>query len=111
MPGVFLSHSSNDKCMVTKLAADLVTRGVPVWFDSWELETGDSLFQRIFDGIDQSTFLILALSPSSVQSKCVIRELNAALAKENTLGRKVILPIKLADCTIPLAIADRIYAD
>jgi len=111
MPGVFLSHSSADKALVARLASDLVARGIPVWFDSWTLETGDSLYSRIFDGIDQSTFLLIALSPSSVASKWVNRELAAALALEDRLGRKVILPIKIGDCEVPLSIADRLYAD
>lgn len=111
MSGIFLSHSSQDKPFVIRLAADLVMRGLPVWFDSWEMETGDSLFQRIFDGIDESTFLVLALSSNSVESKWVKRELNAALAKEDKLDHKIILPIKISECNIPLAIADRVYAD
>jgi hypothetical protein len=68
MAGVFLSHSSKDKPFVTRLAADLVARGIPVWFDSWELEIGDSLSERIFEGIDESTYLILALSADSTES-------------------------------------------
>jgi TIR domain len=111
MAGVFLSHSSHDKQLILTLAADLVSRGIPVWLDSWEMETGDSLYQRLFDGLDESTFLILALSPHAVVSKWVKKELNAALAKEDKLRRKVILPIKLAECEVPLAIADRLYAD
>jgi hypothetical protein len=111
MPGVFLSHSSKDKAFVGRLAADLVSRGIPVWFDSWELETGDSLYQRIFDGIDDSTFLVLAISPNSNDSKWVGRELTAGLAQEDRIGRTVILPIKIAECLVPLSIADRIYAD
>lgn len=111
MPGVFLSHSSKDKAFVGRLAADLVSRGVPVWLDSWELETGDSLYQRIFDGIDDSSFLVLAISPNSNESKWVGRELTAGLAQEDRIGRTVILPIKIAECLVPLSIADRIYAD
>ena len=111
MSGVFLCHSSCDKSFVTKLASDLTLRGIPVWFDSWEMETGDSLYERIFRGIDNSTFLVLCLSPNSIRSKWVRKELNAALAKEDKLNRHVIMPIRLADCEVPLSIADRIYAD
>jgi hypothetical protein len=111
MSGVFISHSSQDKKFVAKLAVDLTVRGIPVWYDSWEMEVGDKLYDRIFTGIDESTILILALSPASINSKWVVKELNAALAKEDRLGRKVIIPIKIAACDVPLAIADRIYAD
>ena len=111
MAGVFLSHSSVDKAIVSRIAVDLANRGIPIWFASWELETGDSLYDRIFSGIDQTTYLVLVLSPDSVCSRWVGKELNAALAKEHQLGRKVIIPIKIAQCAVPLAIADRLYGD
>ena len=111
MAGVFISHSSRDKVLISRIAVDLALEGIPVWFDSWEMELGDSLYERIFDGIDQSTFLIVALSESSVQSKWVKKELNAALSKEEKLHQKIILPVRVDSCEIPLSISDRIYAD
>jgi TIR domain len=111
MPGVFISHSSLDKQFVSKLARDLAIQGFPVWFDSWELELGDSLYDRIFNGIDETTFLLIAFSPNALQSKWVTKELNAALAKEDRLGRKVILPMKVMPCDVPLSIADRLHVD
>lgn len=111
MSGVFISHSSQDKKFVAKLAVDLTVRGIPVWYDAWEMEAGDKLYDRIFSGIDESTLLVLALSPASITSKWVAKELSAALAKEDHLGRKVIIPIIISDCDVPLAIADRIYAN
>jgi TIR domain len=109
--GVFVSHSSQDKQFVAKLAVDLIGRGIPVWLDTWEMEIGDKLNDRIFEGIDDSTVLIIALSPASIQSQWVGKELKAALTKEAKLGRKVLMPIKIAPCTTPRPIADRVYAD
>lgn len=111
MAGVFLSHSRADKKFISRLAVDLAVRGIPVWFDTWEMEAGDRLYDRVFNGIDESTLLIIALSPDSVKSRWVQKELSAALAKEDKLNRKVIIPIKIAACEAPLSIADRIYAD
>lgn len=75
------------------------------------MEIGDKLNDRIFEGIDDSTVLIIALSPASIQSQWVGKELKAALTKEEKLGRKVLMPIKIAPCTTPRPIADRVYAD
>lgn len=111
MPGVFLSHSWQDKPFVTKLAVDLASRGFPVWFDSWELEAGDSLSKKIYQGIDQSGFLIVVLSESSITSRWVDKELSGALIKEEREGRKFILPLKIDGVLPPLNIADRIFAD
>ncbi len=111
MAGVFISHSSKDKPFVYRLAVDLINRGIPVWLDAWELEVGDSLIDRIYQGIDDSTYFIVILSPTAIESGWVNKELNAGLAKEEQLGRRFILPIKMAECQTPLKIADRVYAD
>lgn len=111
MAGIFISHSSVDKSFVHRLAIDLVVRNMPVWFDTWEMDTGDSLYQKIYEGIEASDYVIVVLSPSSVASRWVQKELAAALTLEERRGRKFILPIRIAECDIPLALGDRLYAD
>jgi hypothetical protein len=111
MAGLFISHSSLDKEFVYKICLDLVNRGFPVWFDSWEISVADSLIDKIFNGLDDSFFLIVVLSKNSVQSKWVSKELNAALAKETELNRKFIIPLKIDDADVPLKLADRIFLD
>ena len=111
LPGIFLSHSSRDKEVATKLASDLTLGGFHVWFDSWEVEIGESIHDRVFSGIDDATFLVLCLSPSSAGSRWVLGELDAALAKEKELGRRVIFPVLLAECELPAVIEGRMLAD
>ena len=48
LSGIFLSHSSRDKGLATKIACDLTLGGFDVWFDTWEVEIGDSLYERVF---------------------------------------------------------------
>ncbi len=109
--GVFLSHSSKDKPFVTRLAIDLLNRGIPVWFDKWEMDAGDSLLGSIADGISDTTRLILVLSNNSIGSSWVKRELMIALEKEERAGGIFLLPVRLDDCEIPLLISGRLYAD
>jgi TIR domain len=109
--GVFLSHSSLDKPFVTRLAIDLLKSGIPVWFDKWEMDTGDSLLESIADGISDTTRLVLVLSKNSIGSSWVKRELRIALEKEERVGGTFLLPVRLDECEIPLLIGDRLYAD
>lgn len=111
MPGVFLSHSSKDKAFVLRLAADLAMRRIPVWLDSWEMSLGDSLYHSIFNGIDQSGFLIAIISQDALESGWVARELRAALRKERASGQKFILPIRISPVALPRSLAGRIFAD
>ncbi len=111
MANVFISHSSHDKPFVRKLAAALLSEGFPVWLDSWELQFGDSLIDKIYEGLEESSFVIVVLSDHAIKSGWVDRELNAALAKEQQAGRTFLIPIKVDSCIPPLKVADRIYAE
>lgn len=110
-PRLFLSHSSLDKPFVGRLASDLKNRGVPVWFDQWELKVGDSLTQKIEDGISGSGWLAVVLSTHSVNSEWVQKELRAAQAKELRDKNIFVLPLVVDDCEIPLFLLDKLYAD
>ncbi len=110
-PTVFLSHSSKDKAFVSRLATDLKSRGVPVWFDQWELKIGDSLTEMIEKGIDASGWLAVVLSKGSASSNWVQKELRAAQARELRDRNVFVLPIVIDDCEIPLFLLDKVYAD
>jgi hypothetical protein len=111
MSNVFLSHSSLDKPFVRRLAAALLSDGFPVWLDSWALELGDSLLDGVYQGIETSGVVLLVVSKASVESGWVSKELNAALVREEQLGRKFLIPIRVDDTPVPLKVADRLYAD
>lgn len=111
MSNIFISHSSHDKPFVRRLATALVSEGFPVWLDSWKLELGDSLLDKIYDGIDASSIVLLVTSKFSHESGWVNRELNAALSKEHATGRKFVIPLKIDCSELPLKISDRLYGD
>ncbi|MFT5892622.1 MAG: hypothetical protein ACI9Y7_002734 [Dokdonia sp.] len=111
MPGIFISHSWKDKDLVNKLTVDLLSRGFPVWLDSWEMSVSDSLIDKIYKAIDESFFLLTILSNSSDKSRWVTKEINAALMKEEELDRKFIIPIKIDECNVPLKLRERIHVD
>src|SRR5688572_13037977 len=92
---LFLSHSSQDKPFAERLAVDLVMRGIQVWYSEWEMKIGDSLVQKISNGIDSSGWLLVVLSKSSIQSEWVRRELNAGLILELERRSVFVLPARI----------------
>lgn len=110
-PGVFISYSSKDSEFVERLANDLSKSVKRVWWDRWEIKVGDSITSKINEGIDRNDYLILVLSPNSVESSWVQKELNAGLMRELQTRNVVVLPILIGDCDIPPLIADKRYAD
>lgn len=111
MPKVFISHSSIDKEFANKLAHDLRERKIDVWYDTWEMKVGDSLTKRIQEGIQESSYLIVVLSPNSVKSHWVEVELRAALNREIESGEIFVLPALWQPCEIPVFLKDKVYAD
>ncbi len=90
---VFISHASEDKDdFVRPLAAALTAMGLKVWFDEWTLTIGDSLRQKIDEGLLASDYGVVILSQSFFAKKWPQAELDGLFAREMQ-GRKVILPI------------------
>jgi hypothetical protein len=107
----FLSHSSKDKAFVRQLAADLARAGIDVWLDEQRILVGDSIAEKIGQGLAQSDFFVIALSENSVGSTWVQKELNNALIQEVERREVTVLPIKLSECEIPPLLRDKKYAD
>jgi len=90
---VFISHASEDKeDFVRPLAAELVRLGLRVWYDEWTLKLGDSLRQKIEDGLVTCEYGIVVLSRHFFAKNWTNAELDGLFAREME-GHKVILPV------------------
>ncbi|MDO7877677.1 toll/interleukin-1 receptor domain-containing protein [Hymenobacter sp. ASUV-10] len=90
---VFISYASEDRAeLAGPLAERLASFGVKVWFDKFELRIGDSLRERIDEGLSQSRYGIVILSPAFFSKHYPVRELNG-LSQLEINGEKVLLPI------------------
>jgi len=108
---VFISHSSWDEEFGDRLAKDLSTRGLPVWYDKLDLQVGDSVPGKINEGLAEAKYFLIVLSPKAVESRWVQEELNAALMRQVASLGTFIIPVLLRDCSIPPLLAHRRYAD
>ena len=108
---IFICHSSKDKKFVEKLSMDLLNSGVDVWFDKWEIKVGDSIIQKINTGILDSSYMGIVLSPSSVKSTWIQKELSVGLIREIENQYVYVLPILYKSCKIPQLLTDKKYAD
>ncbi|MCB1055596.1 MAG: toll/interleukin-1 receptor domain-containing protein [Acidobacteria bacterium] len=110
-PSIFISYNHGDIAFVRRLTVDLQRLGVKVWVDEFEGMVGDSSVTAIESGIAASEYLGVVLSPNSMASSWVRRELEVALADEIKKDRLKVLPLFLQDCTVPLFLSSKIYAD
>jgi TIR domain len=88
----FISHASEDHDLVRDLAERFRKAGLRIWLDQHELRLGDSLSEKIDEGLAASRFGIVVLSPSFVAKRWPRQELNGLMAREEG-GGKVILPV------------------
>ncbi|HEU4884804.1 MAG TPA: toll/interleukin-1 receptor domain-containing protein [Longimicrobium sp.] len=90
---VFISHASEDKETVARpLTQRLMDAGVQVWLDAHTLTLGDSLREKIDEGLAGSRYGVLVLSPSFFAKQWTRKELDGLLAREEAQG-KVVLPV------------------
>ena len=96
-PKVFISHASEDKDrFVMDFATKLMNNGVEAWVDKWEMSPGDSLIDKINQGLDNCDVFIIILSESSVKKPWVREELNTAIINRIDENTKLI-PIIIDD--------------
>jgi hypothetical protein len=90
---IFLSHASEDDESVARpLTAALRRAGARVWLDEQELTVGDSLSEKIDEGLARSQFGAVILSPAFFAKHWPKKELAGLRAREEE-GQKVILPV------------------
>jgi hypothetical protein len=112
----FISHASEDKDeVVVPLATALHGAGLKIWLDQQVLRLGDSLREKIDEGLADSRFGIVILSPSFLAKQWPKRELDGLMALDES-GPKVILPVwhkinKETLLTYSPILADRLASD
>ena len=89
---VFISYATEDKDFAGPLARELLSLGLRVWFDEFELSLGDSLNEKINDGLSRSRYGVVVISPTFFKKHWTQFEMNGFVARQTT-GERVILPI------------------
>jgi formylglycine-generating enzyme required for sulfatase activity len=106
MTQVFISYSRKDTEFVERLAADLQSTGLEVWYDLSGLEGGTRWGSEIQAAIEQSQYFLVVLSPNSLESKWVQREFLYAE------GRNLkVIPLQYLPCTLPMWLLDLMVID
>lgn len=98
MKDIFLCHTGADKQWVERLATSLEQvlvdgRRLEVFFDKWDIDYGENILTRIEEGLKQTRFLGVVLSPALVRAEWPRLEWQSAVHEDPTgrLGR--ILPL------------------
>jgi TolB-like protein/Tfp pilus assembly protein PilF len=96
MADIFISYSSKDRQQAEQLTKLLASAGLSVWIDRQGIVGAEKWATEIVEGIRACTTFILLISPHSVESENVLRELSLASEK-----RKRVLPVDLEPTELP----------
>jgi hypothetical protein len=82
---VFLSHSSSDRQFASELAAEMRRHGIPVWYSQTNILGAQQWLDEIGAALQRCDWFAVVLSPQSVESIWVKRELSYALVKNQRI--------------------------
>ena len=78
MSHVFLSYARRDQVFADHLVTALEARGVNVWLDREDIPGGAAWESAIGEALSASSAVLVVLSPASVTSEYVPKELSLA---------------------------------
>lgn len=94
MRDIFVCHASDDKeDIVRPMVEAFAEAGISCWYDEAEIQWGDSITQKVNEGLLKSQYVVVVFSPAFVGKNWPVRELNAVLNQEATTGEVKVLPL------------------
>src|SRR5689334_13854932 len=101
-PKLFLSHASEDKETARRLAHALHGAGIDTFFAEWEIRSGDSIRQKIDEGLGGCSHFLILLTPTSVNKPWVNAEMDAGFVRKvEGACRFIVLRKDLAASELP----------
>jgi hypothetical protein len=113
---VFISHASEDKqTYVYPLAKAFDSLGITYWLDEAEIKWGDSIINKLHDGLTNSRYVLVLLSEKFINRPWTKKELNIALSQEIDSEKVIVLPVLITQREIILEkiplIRDKLYLE
>ncbi len=102
MHQIFINYASPDQAFAEQIAQDLAAFGAQVWLDVRNARPGRHWVRSIAQALNDSTMMIVILSPEALESPAV----NAAWQSYLEAYRPV-LPVVAATCHVPAPLHTR----
>jgi tetratricopeptide (TPR) repeat protein len=110
MRDVFISYGHADADWVRILAENLHNSDLQVFYDEWDIGSGDVLVHKLDEGILNSRSGILIVSPASLSRPWVQAEY-AAMMTRAVEGKQRLIPVLLKDAEMPPLLAARVWVE
>ena len=91
---IFICHAGEDKSKIVRsLIKALHSAGISYWYDEAEIKWGDSITEKVNEGLIISLYVIVVFSEAFISKNWPQRELNSALNIEASSGEVRVLPL------------------
>lgn len=91
---VFISHATKDKVSyVNKLADAIKDTGLSVFYDTDSIAWGDSIPAKVEEGLANCNRAVVVISKNYFGRKWTEYEIMSLLRRQNSEGKKLIMPI------------------
>jgi hypothetical protein len=90
---IFLSYARSDEEFAKALSSQLAKRGFSVWSPDEEVLPGDNVWLRVGEALKRSKAMVVLVSPESMRSDHVRREIEYALGDPNYERR--VFPVRV----------------
>jgi hypothetical protein len=110
-PKVFLSHSSNDRLIVERVAEELQAMALEPWLYEQNINPGDDIPQKLNDGLAWANYFLIFWSANAAKSRWVQSEINSTFFRWADKESVLILPIRLDDTELPELLRPISYMD
>jgi TIR domain len=86
---VFISYSDTDVDLAERVAGALRESGFQVWDPAFQVLPGDNPGEKLAQALEESSAMVILLTPSSLKSPHVASELSYALGDRDYKGRVI----------------------
>jgi hypothetical protein len=90
---IYLSYAESDRVVAKALSSQLARRGLSVWSPDQEVLPGDNVWLETGEALKRSTAMVILVSPESMRSEHVRREIEYALGDPNYEHR--VFPVRV----------------
>lgn len=92
---VFVSYSSKDEALASKLVASLEKAGLDAWYKKREIMPGDNWAEKIGQGLKESNAMVVLLTADALESDAVQSNISYALGEKAFSNR--LIPVFVGD--------------
>lgn len=95
---VFICHAHLDKAAFMRPLSELLNRrGISCWLDEAQILPGDSLVEKINEGLRTSRIVLVIITDAFLDRNWPQKEMNSALSREIRTGEVLVVPVLCID--------------